>query len=37
MDDKMTKEVEKVYYVRKIEKLDSEDKKNTIKMAILVC
>ncbi len=39
MDDKMTKEVEKVvekvYYVKEIEKLDSEYKKNTIKMAIL--
>ena len=38
MYDKMTKEVEKVvekvYYVKEIEKLDSEDKKNTIKIAI---
>ena len=35
MDDKMTKEVEKVYYVRKIEKLDSEGKKYEKKALIL--
>ena len=35
MDDKMTKKVEKVYYVRKIEKLDSKAKKETKKALIL--
>ena len=35
MDDKMTKEVEKVYYVRKIEKLESKAKKDIKKVLIL--
>ena len=35
MDDKMTKEVEKVYYVRKIEELDSKEKKFSKKSLIL--
>ena len=34
MDDKMTKEVEKVYYVRKMEKLDSEGNKYLKKVLI---
>lgn len=35
MDDKMTKEVEKVYYVRKMEKLDSKGKKLQERVRIL--